>query len=187
MLRMLPVEALMQEHRVIERMVALFKLESVRIEQAKKVNMKFVQAAVDFIRMYADLTHLGKEEGILFRALSLKPLVEEDVGMMRVLIAEHVRSRKLTSSLEQAVTSFMNGNGESGRDISRILNELAEFYTMHTAKEDNSFFYPVSRYFSAEEHKAMLGDFWEFDRKLIHEKYERVVGEMEKMVETAEG
>jgi hypothetical protein len=37
-------------------------------------------------------------------------------------------------------------------------------------------------YFTAQEREAMLKEFWEFDRKMIHEKYEKVLDKMEKTV-----
>jgi hypothetical protein len=42
-------------------------------------------------------------------------------------------------------------------------------------------FFTASRtYFSDEEDKAMLAEFWEFDRKMIHEKYKSVVEGLQK-------
>jgi len=41
-------------------------------------------------------------------------------------------------------------------------------------------FFPASRaYFSEEEDQALLVGFWEFDRKMIHEKYKVMVKEFE--------
>jgi hypothetical protein len=37
-------------------------------------------------------------------------------------------------------------------------------------------FFPSSRnYFTDEEDQAMLAEFWEFDRNMIHEKYKSLV------------
>ena len=178
---MLPVEALMQEHRVIERMIAPFQREAARLEQSKKVNPKFVETAVDFIRTYADRNHHGKEEGILFHALSQKKMSEEFAALMKTLIEDHVQARKLTARLDQAGISYVNGNVDSWRDVAEALKGLAALYPVHIEKEDKRFFLPAMEYFSPEEREAMLREFWEFDRKLIHEKYERVVGELEKI------
>jgi hemerythrin-like domain-containing protein len=50
-----------------------------------------------------------------------------------------------------------------------------DFYPKHIEKEDKVFF-PASRaYFSEEEDQTMLAEFWEFDRLMIHEKYQSVV------------
>lgn len=58
---------LMIEHRLIERMISIIKDVLRQIESTQKVDPVFVDTAVDFIRNYADRTHHGKEEGILFR------------------------------------------------------------------------------------------------------------------------
>ena len=42
-------------------------------------------------------------------------------------------------------------------------------------KEDKIFFPSARMYFSEQEDQAMLNEFWEFDRKMIHEKYISVV------------
>ncbi|RPJ15806.1 MAG: cation-binding protein, partial [Deltaproteobacteria bacterium] len=60
---------LMVEHRLIERMLSVIKDALVQIESSQRVDPVFVDTAVDFIRIYADRTHHGKEEEILFRDL----------------------------------------------------------------------------------------------------------------------
>ncbi len=60
-------------------------------------------------------------------------------------------------------------------DIAEELQTLADFYPKHIEKGDKVFF-PASRvYFTDEEDQAMLAEFWEFDRKLIYEKYKALV------------
>jgi hemerythrin-like domain-containing protein len=53
------------------------------------------------------------------------------------------------------------------------------FYPKHIIKEDKAFFPASRKYFSNEEDDAMLREFWEFDRKMIHEKYKSVVEALE--------
>jgi hemerythrin-like domain-containing protein len=65
---------LMVEHRLIERMISVIKDALVQIESTHRVDPVFVDTAVDFIRIYADRTHHGKEENILFRDLDKRPL-----------------------------------------------------------------------------------------------------------------
>ena len=69
---------LMIEHRLIERMISQIKNALAQIESTQKVDPLLVDTAVDFIRMYADRTHHGKEEDILFRDLSKRSLSAED-------------------------------------------------------------------------------------------------------------
>jgi hemerythrin-like domain-containing protein len=166
---------LMIEHRLIERMLSVIKGVLVKIESKHKVDPVFVDIAVDFIRVYADRTHHGKEEDILFRELKKKALTSKDSQIMNELIEEHVFGRQTTKAIVEANTRYRNGDETALADITAHLKTLTEFYPKHIEKEDK-FFFPSSRtYFSDEEDQAMLEEFWEFDRNMIHEKYKSLV------------
>jgi len=171
---------LMIEHRLIERMIAIIKLILVQIEKEKKVDPIFVDITVDFIRIYADRTHHGKEEDILFRDLEEKELSKEDRQLMNELIEEHVIGRKTTRKLVEANSRYRNGDKSALSEIASTLSLLADFYPKHIEKEDKVFFPAARKYFSEQEDHAMLDKFWEFDRKMIHEKYISVVEAFEK-------
>jgi hemerythrin-like domain-containing protein len=171
---------LMIEHRLIERMLSLTKDALAQIESTHEVDPVFVDTVVDFIRMYADRTHHGKEEDILFRDLSKRPLSAEDHGVMKELIDEHIFGRQTTKALVEANTRYRNGDKSALAGIAGELRTLVEFYPKHIEKEDKIFF-PASRaYVTDKEDQAMLAEFWEFDRKMIHEKYKSVVEGLEK-------
>jgi hemerythrin-like domain-containing protein len=171
---------LMIEHRLIERMLSGIKTALLKIESKQKVDPVFVDLIVDFIRMYADRTHHGKEEDILFNELNNKQLSAEDRRVMNELIEEHAFGRQTTKALVAANSRYRNGDGTALADIVDKLKTLIDFYPKHIEKEDKTFF-PASRaYFTEQEDQAMLADFYEFDRKMIHEKYESVVEELEK-------
>lgn len=171
---------LMVEHRLIERMISLMRDALVQIESIQQVDPVFVDTAVDFIRTYADRTHHGKEEDILFRELSKRSMSAKDQQVMEELLEEHVFGRQTTKALVEANTRYRNGERSALADVARQLQTLVEFYPKHIEKEDKVFF-PASRaYFTDEEEQAMLTEFWEFDRKMIHEKYRAVVEELER-------
>jgi hemerythrin-like domain-containing protein len=170
---------LMIEHRLIERMLSLIRNALEQIESTRKVAPLFVDTAVDFIRTYADRTHHGKEEAILFRELSKRPLSAEDQRVMNELIEEHAFGRQTTKDLVEANTRYRNGDVYALTDITTKLRTFVDFYPVHIEKEDKVFF-PASRaYFTDEEDQAMLDAFWEFDRKMIHEKYESLIQSLE--------
>ena len=166
---------LMIEHRLIERMLSVIKDVLAKIESKHKVDPVFVDIAVDFIRVYADRTHHGKEEDILFRELNNKPLTTEDRQIMKELIEEHVFGRQTTKALVEANTRYRNGDETALTDITANLKTLTEFYPSHIEKEDKVFFPSSRTYFTDEEDQAMLAEFWEFDRNMIHEKYKLLV------------
>jgi hemerythrin-like domain-containing protein len=166
---------LMIEHRLIEAMLKAIQNVLESVEQTQAIDPYIVDAAVDFIRVYADRTHHGKEEDILFKELDKKPLSDKDRQVMSGLIEDHIFSRNTTKALVEANIRYRQGNHDALREVTAHLKTLVDFYPAHIKKEDDVFF-PASRaYFSDTEDQKMLEEFWEFDRKMIHEKYKAVV------------
>ncbi|MBN1943299.1 MAG: hemerythrin domain-containing protein, partial [Phycisphaerae bacterium] len=93
---------LMVEHRLIERMIAVVRNALDRIRSNSEVAPQLVEAVVDFIRVYADRTHHGKEEDVLFRELDTRSLSAEDRRVMEELLREHVIGREITQALSEA-------------------------------------------------------------------------------------
>jgi hemerythrin-like domain-containing protein len=171
---MKPIGPMMWEHRLIEKMLRLFEGEIRKILEWNKVDTVFIDTAVDFIKTYADRTHHGKEEDILFRDLEKKKLTPEHARIMTELIEEHKYARRTVGKLIDAKERYLRGENTS-KFVVDYLKELAWFYPQHIEKEDKHFFFPCMEYFTKEEQDRMLSEFWEFDRKMIHEKYTKVV------------
>jgi hemerythrin-like domain-containing protein len=170
---------LMIEHRLIERMLSVIKTALSKIESKREIDPIFVDIAVDFIRVYADRTHHGKEEDILFRELKNKSLSADDQRIMNELIEEHIFARQTTAALVEANNRYRMDDKTALTDIADKLKTLIEFYPKHIEKEDKKFFPSSRTYFTDEEDQKMLAEFWEFDRKMVHEKYKSVVEELE--------
>jgi hemerythrin-like domain-containing protein len=173
----LPVAPLMIEHRLIERMIEVMRRKTNEAEESGVPDVRFIDTAVDFIRTYADRLHHGKEEGILFRDLALKPLSEEHRCVMDELVAEHKFGRETTAKLVAAKQRHVEGDSNARTEIIDCLFTLTDFYPKHIEKEDRHFFVPVMRYFTAEEQDRMLAEEYEFDRRFVHVHYGSVVDE----------
>jgi hemerythrin-like domain-containing protein len=177
---MKPIGALMKEHRLIERMISIMEEELYRIQETNTIEVRFIDDIVDFLRTYTDRTHHGKEEDILLRDLGKKQLSEEHKKMINFLVEDHIRGRKLGSSLASARERYMLSDADSLKDIKEYIKELTRLYPLHIEKEDKQFFGPCMKYFTKQEQDKMLQEFREFDRQLIHRKYDMVVGQLEK-------
>jgi len=183
---MQPIGPLMIEHRLIERMVALMRQELERIRANIAVDPEFafvdpvfIDTAVDFLRIYADRCHHGKEEDILFAELATKDLAPDLKKTMDDLTAEHVQARKYTGKLIKAKEGYLRQEPEALDQILSYLDQLTSMYPQHIITEDRHFFIPCMEYFTAAEKDAMLEKMYEFDRKMIHERYEGVVSAIE--------
>ncbi len=181
---MLPIGPLMIEHRLIERLIALMEKEGDRIKKDKLTDIDFIDDCIDFIRTYADRCHHGKEEDILFRDLNNKKLLPEHARILNELIDEHKHARDITSKLIDARNKYFSDTSNATNqiyafEIYEYLKDLIDFYPEHIKKEDKEFFLPCMDYFSDKEKEKMLEEFWDFDRKLIHEKYKKLLEKYE--------
>jgi hemerythrin-like domain-containing protein len=132
----------------------------------------------DFIRVYADRTHHGKEEDILFRDLAKKDMKTGEKRIMAELIEEHILGRKTVVSLVDAKKRHFAGDPSAIQTVVEKLEFLVDFYPRHIEKEDKVFFPAMMKYLTVEEQEQMLKEFWEFDRNMIHEKYQHLVQEL---------
>jgi hemerythrin-like domain-containing protein len=132
------------------------------------------------MRTYADLCHHCKEEEILFKALLDKPLNEEERKAIAELMSEHNYERHLTRELDGARQRYDRGDMTYAmREALQLLKRVADFHAPHIEKEEKHLFLSTGQYFTQEEHDAMLEKFAEHDRKLIHDKYQSIVKEIE--------
>lgn len=178
-MNMWPIGPLMREHRLIERMVALMRQEADRLKSGGLLDPLFIDRAAGFIKNYADRCHHGKEEDILFRDLKAKGLPADLERIMNELIQEHKVGRQMTGELLSAKEHCMADKSGGSQEVVARLQALADFYPEHIEKEDKHFFYPCMELFDRKAKDAMLEEFWEFDRKLVHEVYENVVSILE--------
>ena len=174
-----PAGPLIGEHRVIERLISVLQAELASIPKRGSADPAFVDEATDFIRTYAYRCHHGKEEDILFRRLAEKALAPDLATQMRELVQDHVLARALTGRLVDANRRYASGDRQALGDITDLMAQLVAFYPVHIAKEDRQFFRPCMEYFTDAEKTAMLAEFDDFDRALIHEKYRLVVEKLE--------
>lgn len=168
---MLPIAPLMIEHRTIERMATAMKQRS---EAGLDLDPIFIPFVVDFMRTYADRTHHGKEEDILFRALKGKTMSAEHLSALNRLERDHTQAREMVSRLASLGEQHAQGHPGAAYQAFMLMSDLAEFYHDHIEREDREFFVPVMGYFSAEERELMLEEFKDFDSRMIHEHYSQI-------------
>ena len=169
---------LTEEHRIIEQMIEAMRAEVGHISSIGQIDPLFIDGAVDFIENYAQATHHAKEEGILFHKLSEKTMSISDTEVMQQLIDEHARARKAASDLLAANTDYRAGDIAVAGKVQGLLTEFITFYPPHMQKEEREFFVACGNYLTRKEDDQIFSEFLEFDRRLIHEHYRRVAGDL---------
>ncbi len=124
---MKPRGQLMIEHRLIEKCLAS-AAESTKDMKEGRYDPDLIDTIVDFIKTYADRTHHGKEEDILFRTLSQRQISGDDLVVMNELIDEHKRARQKVGRIVESNRQFTESTRAKTANTNDIQSEFPLCY-----------------------------------------------------------
>jgi hemerythrin-like domain-containing protein len=134
--------ALVEEHRLILRMIALLERNAPLTAEGRYDNWQFYLDGVDFIRNFADRFHHAKEEAVLFEAL-VKNGMPREHSPVGAMLMEHEQGRALVRAMEEeAGAASANVPGAAARMAENAL-AYASLLREHIGKEDN-ILYPLA-------------------------------------------
>jgi hemerythrin-like domain-containing protein len=141
--------ALVNEHKLIIRMLAVLERNALRTSRGEYGNYQFYLDAVDFIRNYADRFHHAKEEDILFEAL-VKNGMPRANSPVAAMLMDHDQGRDYVRAMEEAAKAALAGT--PGQQAAIALNAVSylELLREHIAKEDD-ILYPLAERLIPEE------------------------------------
>lgn len=145
-------QALVAEHQLILRMIALLEKNAPRTAAGDYTNWQFYTDGIDFIRQYADSFHHAKEEDVLFKALVDNGMPKENSPVAAMLM-EHDQGRSYVRAMETAVHEAQAGHKDKYQAIADNALGYAALLRDHIAKEDD-ILYPLSERVLPESMRA---------------------------------
>ena len=134
--------ALVNEHRLILRMIALLERNAPRTADGSYSNWNFYLDGVDFIRNFADRFHHAKEEDVLFEAL-VKNGMPREHSPIAAMLMEHDQGRAFVKAMETGALEALEGQADRERIIADSALAYAALLREHIAKEDD-ILYPLA-------------------------------------------
>lgn len=135
-------QTLVNEHRLILRMITLLERNAPRTAEGEYTNWQFYLDGIDFIRTYSDRFHHAKEEDILFEALVTNGMPRENSPIAAMLM-EHDQGRAFVKAIDTAVNNALHGNAGQGAIIAENALAYAVLLREHIEKEDD-ILYPLA-------------------------------------------
>ncbi len=176
-------QVMVDEHRLILRMIALVEKNTERMLQGRFRNWQFFLDAVDFIRNFADRFHHAKEEDVLFVAL-VKNGMPEKSSPIEAMLMEHDQGRAYVRAVEDAAQRATMGELGQIPVIAENAREYAKLLRGHIDKEDTILYPLAERVLPEEMRPAMLTGYARAEdaNPGLAERYRRLVEEYEAQV-----
>jgi hemerythrin-like domain-containing protein len=152
-----PTAVLMNEHRNIEKALAALERMAESFAGKGRIDPEPAGQAVEFLRLYADRLHHGKEEANLFPAMEARGL-PSDVGPTAVMREEHTMGRAFIKDMGDAL-----GEGDTGAFVDAARGYVA-LLREHIMKEDQVLFPMADRLLPPEDQDVLRGIFEKVER-----------------------
>jgi len=178
-------DVLKDEHRGVERMLAIVEAATQRLQAGSDVPAELYLKAVDFFRGFTDGCHHAKEEEKLFPVMERRG-VPRAGGPIGVMLAEHEQGRAYVRAMAEAASRYSKGDKtavsaliENGRGYVGLLHQ-------HIAKEDGILFPLADQVLSGAEQAQLAEEFEIIERERTgpgeHERYHHLLDELEQVV-----
>ncbi len=178
-------DVLRDEHRGVERMLAIVKAANRRLEAGEEVPAGLYLSAVDFFRGFADGCHHAKEEEKLFPALEQRGMPREG-GPIGVMLAEHEQGRAYVRAMAAAAERYAQGDRTAAPALVENGDGYVRLLRLHIAKENERLFPMADRLLPSAEQQHLVEEFEVIERERTgpgeHERYHRVLDELEQLV-----
>ncbi len=183
---MYPIEILLDEHKLVERVIKLVEKVRSKLKKKKDIPAPTFWKLVDFLRSYSDVIHHSKEEDILFMHMREHEaeLSEEVWDQIGILIDEHIQGLDLANEMHKAIREYQRGSASARKRILRAVTSYVDIMKAHFKAEEDDVFPAMVKVLSQAEKDKMNADFKRFDKlvggEAAHRRYEEIVEELEK-------
>jgi hemerythrin-like domain-containing protein len=165
---MRPTEILIKEHDAILSMLEIMKVVASRLENKEHVDPEDLPEIVEFIHVFADKCHHGKEENLLFKSMA-KAGMPEKGGPIAVMLSEHEAGRQFVRKMEAASSAFNNGDRSAADQFIKNARGYVTLLSEHIQKENNILFPMADKVIPREEQNRLIDDFEKVETEIIGE------------------
>lgn len=171
-------EQLVAEHQAIKLMLSILEQICQRLESGRDVDTQHLERILEFIKVFADKCHHGKEEDLLFPAL-------EEFGIPRaggpigVMLVEHDTGRNYVRGMTEAVARYKAGDRQAAAQLVENARNYISLLTQHIAKEDNILYPMGDAHLTEKKQEKLLAEFERIERERIgvgkHEEFHQLL------------
>ena len=176
-------EELRNEHEGVGLMLKILVAATAKMEKGERVAKEDLEGMGEFLTVFVDKCHHGKEEDILFPAMEAAGVPREG-GPIGVMLAEHAEGRRLVKLLKGVFEECGAGGEGAAKKAGEVAREYADLMDGHIEKENNVLYPMGERLISEKKDGEMMEAFEKLEEERIgagrHEAFHAMMGKMEK-------
>ena len=173
---------LVAEHEMIERAMAVLKINLEKIDEAIKTPLQ-MQRAIDFLLEFGDKVHNTKEENFLFPLMGKKGMPVEG-GPIGVMLMEHDAERSLLQRMMAELPNLAEATTSARHKFAAEGFEYLTIRAEHIWKENDVLYAMGRKVFTDEDNTSLLDAFKTLDQQTYgdsaREHYAQMLAEVEK-------
>ncbi|HEY3488489.1 MAG TPA: hemerythrin domain-containing protein [Candidatus Deferrimicrobiaceae bacterium] len=151
---MKPTDELKEEHRGVEVMLRIIDRLCGRMTAGQAVPVQHLEQILEFLKVFVDTCHHGKEEEQLFPAMEAAGVPREG-GPIGQMLFEHEQGRAFVRAMSAAAREYAGGAASGGVAFAAQARDYIGLLTGHIGKEDNVL-YPLADQLLSPETQAGL-------------------------------
>ncbi|MBI5624146.1 MAG: hemerythrin domain-containing protein [Elusimicrobia bacterium] len=175
-------DQLKAEHEGILLMLSILDKVCERLETKSKPAERELERIVEFLQVFADKCHHGKEEGILFPAL-VQAGLPGDSGPIAVMLSEHDQGRRHIRGLAGAVQRYGAGQESAIAGIVGHSRRYIALLSLHIMKENDVLFPMADQLLGDQGQEELLARFDMLETERIgpgrHDRFHDLLEELE--------
>src|SRR5215831_7386162 len=157
-----PFHLLKHDHRIIERGLKALDGACLRLETGDQIPAGDLSQLIEFISLFADSYHHGKEEIILFPML-VRAGIQYQGGPLGAMEREHQIERRLMGNLKTATAEYGQGISEAGSRFIEAARAYTHLMVGHLEREDGVLFPIAEALLNEDERLALIAEFKKAD------------------------
>jgi hemerythrin-like domain-containing protein len=131
------IERLSQEHRNIEKLLAILERELQIFDRGDRPDYEVIHAIIDYFKVYPEIYH-HRQEDLVFAKLGIRdPAAAAKVGD---LVREHQKGAQRLHRVAQAVDSVLTDGENLRQHVDAVVRDFIEHERHHIMMEDRDFF-----------------------------------------------
>ncbi len=168
------IETLMEEHRLIERVLGSLETFACEMESGGSAPRETLSGYAEFFSNFADKCHHGKEEDRLFALMAQNGFPTEH-GPIGVMLADHQEGRGHVKALAALAGGSGPWSGEERIEAVRQARDYISMLRSHIIKEDNILYPMALQAIKGEQMDQLAESFEAFEHEVMgagaHERF----------------